>query len=88
MAERLVGELICQAGHIGEYIAIRAHRLENGMIVGKRIACGIDPEEVHGAIREDMKKTIKAVQYYFYKPGKVGEDREGWVINPDEGRFA
>jgi len=74
---------------MGEYIAVRARSLPDGTEVGKVIASESDPDMVHGVIRRDIKEhenTGASFKYYFYKPFKPGEDREGWIINGQKER--
>lgn len=68
---------------MGDYIAVRERRLEDGTKSAKIIMAGSDPDIVHSMIRKDIREhSGKGVNftYYFYKPFRTGEDREGWII--------
>lgn len=84
MKEKPVGEILTDTQYMGEYIAVREHVLGDGRRVGKIVVADGDPDVVHGKIRKDIKEYANTgawFTYYFYKPFKPGEDREGWIIN-------
>lgn len=84
MTERLVGEILTDTRHMGEYIAVRARINDEGIRIGKLIESDSDPEVVHARIRRDVRDhtgTGANFTYYFYKPFKLGDDREGWMVN-------
>ncbi len=89
MKEKQVGEILTDTRHMGEYLAVRARRLPDGSQVGKVIESGTDPDIVHGIIRRDIRiheGTGAEFTYYCYKPFRLGEDREGWIIDTNGDR--
>lgn len=83
MPERLLNEVAFDKRYLNRYLAVREELAADGQtVLGVIIAFGDSPDEVHAALRRDIKE-YGDTRRHFYKP-VTGENREGWTIGGND----